>query len=174
MKRFDSAVLAMLLGIATLAVACGGSAPPSEPAAAPAAEQPQTPAAPPEPPAAAAEPAITAPTSDDSYAATMKMVSNSAQAVRRAVTENALADAGKDSRQLEQLFAGVGTFWEGRKTDDAVKFAKAASAAAAALTAAASANDAAKAAAAVKTLDTQCAGCHKAHRQQDGDYFSIK
>jgi hypothetical protein len=104
----------------------------------------------------------------------MKQVSNSFRNLREHIKAQMAADAAKEARQLEQLFTGVETFWVGRKTEDATKFAKAAVAASQTIAAAAEANALPKAEAGLKTLDAQCQSCHKAHRVQDGDYYSLQ
>jgi hypothetical protein len=171
MHRVEFTVPVLLLSTALLTVACGGSAPSSEPAtpaAAPAAEPPPAPAQ------EAAPAAMTAPTNEAQYEAAELAVSDHFRTLRDQLDAKAAEAVANEARQLEQRFAGIETFWTERKADDAIGFAKAARAAAQSIVTAAEANDLAGASKAAQTLDAQCQACHKAHRQQDGDYFSIK
>jgi cytochrome c556 len=175
MKRLDLAVCVAFVASASLVVGCGGGAPESsQPAATPPAQA--EPASP--PPAAAAPPAApatpSAPTTEEAYEVTMKQVSDRFRDLREHLKGKMAPEAAKEARQLEQLFTGVESFWVGRQTADATKFAKAAVAASQTIAAAAEANDLPKAEAGVKTLDAQCQSCHKAHRIQDGDYYRMQ
>ena len=75
-------------------------------------------------------------------------------------------DNVKAAQRLNVIFKDVQAYWEGKKVDDAVNFAKAAVAASDSLAKALSAKDEAGAGAAQKTLAGQCAGCHMAHREK--------
>jgi cytochrome c556 len=173
MKRLDFAVVALSAAFATFAVGCGGGAPESsQPAAPPAEAAPAAPPAAAPPPAASAGP--TAPTTEAAYEATEKQISEHFRNLQDHLKGGMAPEAAKEARQLEQLFTGVESFWTGRQTADAMGFAKAAVAASQSIAMAAEAKDMAKVAAGVKTLDTQCQSCHKTHRVQDGDYFSLQ
>ena len=75
-------------------------------------------------------------------------------------------DSVKAAQRLNAIFKDVQAYWEGRKVDDAIGFAKAAVSASDDLAKALTAKDAAAAGAAQKTLAAQCAGCHMAHREK--------
>ena len=78
-------------------------------------------------------------------------------------------DNVKAAQRLNAIFKDVQAYWEGKKVDDAIGFAKAAVAATDDLGKALVAKDAAAAGAAQKTLAAQCAGCHMAHREKTPD-----
>jgi mono/diheme cytochrome c family protein len=78
-------------------------------------------------------------------------------------------DSVKAAQRLNAIFKDVQAYWEGKKVDDAIGFAKAAVAATDDLSKALTAKDAAAAGAAQKTLAAQCAGCHMAHREKTPD-----
>jgi hypothetical protein len=176
MKRFDFAVCVMSVAFATFVVGCGGGAPESsQPATPPAQAEPAPPPAAEPPPAASAAPEVPPPpTTEAAYQTTMKMVSDHMRNLREHQKGQMLPEMAMEAKLLAQLFTGVESFWTGRNTADAIGFAKAAVGASQSIAAAADAKDMAKAEAGIKTLDTQCQSCHKAHRVQDGDYFSMK
>jgi hypothetical protein len=75
-------------------------------------------------------------------------------------------DHVKGAQRLNVIFKDVQAYWEGKKVDDAIGFAKAAVAASDSLAKALAAKDAAASGEAQKTLAAQCAGCHMAHREK--------
>ena len=75
-------------------------------------------------------------------------------------------DNVKAAQRLNVIFKDVQAYWEGKKVDDAVGFAKAAVAASDTLAKALTAKDEAAVGAAQKMLAGQCAGCHMAHREK--------
>jgi mono/diheme cytochrome c family protein len=89
------------------------------------------------------------------------------------LNKNLTAKAGDaavmDAKTLADNFTKVAAYWQTKNVSDAVKFAqdaKAGFAQAADLAAAGKFDDAS---AAVKTAQTNCAGCHMAHRERAPD-----
>jgi cytochrome c556 len=85
------------------------------------------------------------------------------------------AAAAADAQKLEATFKQVGDFWKNRGgADDAVNFSAKAQAAAAAIAKDAAAGNFDQAAAGVKSLQSNCGGCHMAHREGSAGAFKIK
>jgi hypothetical protein len=85
------------------------------------------------------------------------------------------AAASADAQKLEATFKQVEDFWKKRGgADDAVNFATKAQTAAAAIAKDASAGNFDQAAADVKSLQSNCGGCHMAHREGSAGSFKIK
>jgi mono/diheme cytochrome c family protein len=78
----------------------------------------------------------------------------------------------KDAQRLSELFKHVLMYWEAKKADDAVAFAKSAIAAADATVEASSKMDMTALTASQQKLQGACQGCHMAHRERlaDGSY----
>jgi len=75
--------------------------------------------------------------------------------------------AGKDAAALVPVFKDVQVYWEAKKIDDAVAFAKTAVSGLEKLAKAGS--DMEAIAAAQKEVQSTCAGCHMAHRDKNAD-----
>jgi mono/diheme cytochrome c family protein len=103
--------------------------------------------------------------SEADYSKNMKEVASTNTGLRGAGAAPT-DDNVKAAQRLNAIFKDVQAYWEGRKVDDAVGFAKAAVSASDDLAKALTAKDAAAAGAAQKTLAAQCAGCHMAHREK--------
>src|SRR5262245_42020552 len=103
--------------------------------------------------------------SEADYSKIMKEV-GSLNGGLRGAGANPTAENVQAAQRLHTIFMDVQVYWEGKKTEDAVGFAKAAVAATEQLSKALSAKDEAAVGAAQKTLAAQCAGCHMAHREK--------
>lgn len=110
--------------------------------------------------------------SEEDYSKIMKEIGPLVQTLRKNVEAGNTADAAKDAARLEVLFKDSMTFWEARKTEDAIAAAKTAATAAGNAAKAASANNMTALAEATKVLGGTCMGCHNAHRERlpDGTY----
>ena len=110
--------------------------------------------------------------SEEDYSKVMKEIGPLVQTLRKNVEAGNAADAGKNAARLEMLFRDSVTFWQARKTEDAIAAAKTAVTAAGDAAKAASANNMTALAEATKVLGGTCMGCHNAHRerQPDGTY----
>lgn len=85
------------------------------------------------------------------------------------------AAATADTQKLEATFKQVEDFWKKRGgAEDAVNFATKAQTAAAAIAKDISAGNFDQAAADVKSLQSNCGGCHMAHREGSQGSFKIK
>lgn len=85
------------------------------------------------------------------------------------------AAATADAQKLEATFKQVEEFFKKRGgADDAVNFSMKAQTAAAAIAKDASAGNFDQAAADVKSLQSNCGGCHMAHREGSAGSFKIK
>jgi cytochrome c556 len=102
----------------------------------------------------------------ESYVKNMKDTNVAAVELRKSVEVKNYDAAAKHAATLETLFANTLTFWESRKTDDAVGFAKAGIKAATDLEAAAKAKNEEAVAASAKELTATCKSCHDAHRER--------
>src|SRR6476620_8540144 len=67
--------------------------------------------------------AKTAINSDADYAAAMKEIGSTNGMIGKALTGGNTADATKGAARLEVLFRDVHAYWQGKKVDDATKFA---------------------------------------------------
>jgi len=121
---------------------------------------------------AAGKMAMKAPMSDDEYSKTMKQIAPTFQSLQKNNTAMNYGDAAKDAQKLEAWFKDVLAYWEAKKVDDAVGFAKAAIAAAQDTSKALEAMNATGLTDAQKALGGACQGCHTAHREKlaDGSY----
>jgi mono/diheme cytochrome c family protein len=116
--------------------------------------------------------AMKVPMSDDEYSKTMKQIAPTFQSLQKNNTAMNYGDAAKDAQKLEAWFKDVQAYWEAKKVDDAVGFAKTAVAAAQDTSKAAGAMNATGLTDAQKALGGACQGCHTAHREKlaDGGY----
>lgn len=112
------------------------------------------------------------PMTDDEYDKTMKQVGPTFQSLQANNKAMNHTDGAKDAQKLEAWFKDVQTYWEAKRVDDAVGFAK---------NAVKAAQDTAKASTAMdmtalddsqKALAGACQSCHAAHRERlpDGSF----
>ncbi len=107
--------------------------------------------------------------SDPKYEKLMKDLGDTNKKLRPAIQSKNADDAAALGAHLVEIYKETVPFWEKRKAEDAVGFAKESLAAATDLTAAAKAGDWTKASDAGKTLGKNCKACHEAHREKDAD-----
>lgn len=100
----------------------------------------------------------------ESYVKNMKDTQVAAVELRKSIEAKDYAAAAKPAATLRTLFGNTLSFWEDRKTDDAVGFAKAGVKAATDLEAAANAKNGEDVTAASQALQATCKSCHDAHR----------
>jgi uncharacterized protein YcnI len=119
--------------------------------------------------------AAKAPMSDADFSKAMKDINPTFMSLQRA---NASMDHGqgvKDAEKLSALFKDVQGYFEAKKVDDAVAFAKSAVAAADATVKASEVMDMTSLTASQQKLTAACAGCHMAHRTRNADgTYSMK
>lgn len=110
--------------------------------------------------------------SDEDYVKTMKQIAPAFQSLQKNNTAMNYADAATDAQKLEASFKEVQAYWEAKKIEDAIGFAKKAVAAAQDASREAAAMSASGLADAQKALGGTCQGCHTAHREKlaDGSY----
>lgn len=110
--------------------------------------------------------------SEEDYSKVMKEIGPLVQTLRKNVEAGNAADAGKNAARLEMLFGDSVSFWQARKTEDAIAAAKTAVTAAGDAAKAASANNMTALTEATRVLGGTCMGCHNAHRERlpDGTY----
>jgi cytochrome c556 len=102
----------------------------------------------------------------DSYVKNMKETNAAAADLRKSVEAKDYAAAAKQAAQLRTLFENTLSFWEQRKADDAIGFAKAGAKAADDLESAAKTKNAEAVTAANTALQASCKSCHDAHRER--------
>jgi hypothetical protein len=113
--------------------------------------------------------------SDSDYQGWMKSTGAAMGSLNKSIAAKDGAAAASDAQKLEATFGQVGDFWKKRGgADDAVNFAMKAQTAAAAIAKDASAGNFDQAAAGVKSLQSNCGGCHMAHREGTPGSFKIK
>ncbi len=114
-------------------------------------------------------------TSDADYSKAMKDINTAFMSLQRA---NASMDHGqgiKDAEKLSALFKDVQAYFEAKKVDDAVAFAKSAVAAADATVKASEVMDMTSLTSQQQKLTAACTGCHMAHRTRNADNtYSMK
>jgi uncharacterized protein YcnI len=119
--------------------------------------------------------AMKMPMSDADYSKAMKDINTAFMSLQRA---NASMDHGqgvKDAEKLSALFKDVQAYFEAKKVDDAVAFAKSAVAAADATVKASEVMDMTSLTSSQQKLTAACAGCHMAHRTRNADNtYSMK
>jgi hypothetical protein len=122
--------------------------------------------------AATGQMAMKAPMTDEDYSKTMKQIAPTFQSLQKNNTAMNYADATSDAKKLEAWFKDVQGYWEAKKVDDAVGFAKTAITAAQDTSKASAAMSATGLTDAQKALGGACQGCHTAHRERlpDGSY----
>jgi mono/diheme cytochrome c family protein len=105
----------------------------------------------------------------------MKTIARTMGSLNKKIAAKDGPGAASDAEKLEATFKQVEGFWKQRGgADDAVNFAMRAQTAAAAVAKAATAGNFDEAAAQVKSLQSNCAGCHMAHREGTPGSFKIK
>jgi hypothetical protein len=102
----------------------------------------------------------------DSYVKNMKETNAAAQELRKNLDAKDYEGIAKNAAALKTLFATTQSFWEERKMEDAVGFAKNGANAAADLEAAAKARNDENVASIGKALLGTCKTCHDAHRER--------
>jgi cytochrome c556 len=102
----------------------------------------------------------------EAYVKNMKETNAAAQQLRKSVETKDYEAVAKQAATLKTLFENTQSFWETRKMDDAVGFAKEGAKAAADLESAAKAKNDEGVASANKTLQATCKTCHDAHRER--------
>src|SRR5216684_5392150 len=113
--------------------------------------------------------------SDADYSKAMKDINTAFMSLQRANASMNHAQGEKDAQKLSDVFKDVQAYWEAKKADDAVTFAKAAVAAADATVKASGAMDMTTLTSSQQKLTASCAGCHMAHRTRNADgTFTIK
>jgi hypothetical protein len=112
------------------------------------------------------------PMSDADYVKAMKEINPTFMSLQRANASMNHAQGEKDAQKLSELFTNVQVYWEARKVDDAVGFAKSAVAAADATVKASAQMDMTALTSSQQKLLAACQGCHMAHRDRlpDGTY----
>jgi len=115
------------------------------------------------------------PITDEDYVKAMKQVGPLFMALGKENAAMQHAQAAADAKTLSDLFKQVQTYWEAKKVDDAVAFAKTAVKAADDTVTNSTAMNMTALADAQKALGGACQGCHMAHRERlpDGT-FKIK
>jgi hypothetical protein len=112
------------------------------------------------------------PMSDADYVKAMKEINPTFMSLQRANASMNHAQGEKDAQKLSDLFNSVQVYWEAKKADDAVGFAKSAVAAADATVKASEQMDMTALTSSQQKLSAACQGCHMAHRDRlpDGTY----
>jgi uncharacterized protein YcnI len=137
---------------------------------------PAAPAAPAAMPAQAASTMPMAKTmSDADYSKAMKDINTAFMSLQRANASMNHSQGEKDAQALSDAFKNVQAYWEAKKVDDAVTFAKGAVAAAEATVKASGVMDMTTLTSSQQKLTASCAGCHMAHRTRNADNtYSMK
>ena len=113
--------------------------------------------------------------SDADYAKAMKDINPTFVSLQRANASMSHEQGMKDAQKLSDLFKDVQAYWEAKKVDDAVAFAKGAVAAADATVKASESMDMTTLTSSQQKLTASCAGCHMAHRTRNADgSYTIK
>ena len=102
----------------------------------------------------------------ESYVKNMKETNAAAQELRKNLDAKNYEGVATNAATLKTLFANTQSFWEARKMEDAVGFAKGGAKAATDLEAAAKARNDEAVASQGKTLLATCKTCHDAHRER--------
>jgi cytochrome c556 len=102
----------------------------------------------------------------DSYVKNMKDTNTAAADLRKSVEAKDYQAIARQAASIKVLFDNTLSFWEERKAEDAIGFAKTGSKAAADLEAAANAKNDDGVASAAKAVQGICKTCHDAHRER--------
>jgi cytochrome c556 len=102
----------------------------------------------------------------ESYVKNMKETNAAAQELRKNVEAKNYDAVAKNGATLKTLFANTQSFWEERKMDDAVGFAKNGAKLAADLETAAKVHNDETVASTAKALQDTCKSCHDVHRER--------
>lgn len=105
----------------------------------------------------------------DSYVKNMKETNQAAAELRKSVDAKDYAAIAKQAATIKTLFDNTLSFWQERKADDAIGFAKDGAKAAADLEAAAKAKNDEGMASASKAVQGICKSCHDVHRERMPD-----
>jgi len=112
---------------------------------------------------------------ESDYQEWMKSNAISMGSMSRNITAKNAEGAAADARQLESNFKQVVDFWKTRGgAEDAVNFARRAQIFAGDVAKDVAAGDFRQAADDLKSMQTNCAGCHMAHREGSQGAFKIK
>jgi uncharacterized protein YcnI len=113
--------------------------------------------------------------SDADYSKAMKDINTAFMSLQRANASMNHAQGEKDAQKLSDTFKDIQAYWEAKKADDAVTFAKGAVAAADATVKASASMDMTTLTSSQQKLTASCAGCHMAHRTRNADgTYTIK
>jgi hypothetical protein len=105
----------------------------------------------------------------------MKEIAVQNGSLRKSLASSSAADASKSAARLEVIFKDIQSYWENRKSEDAITAAKNAVAASQAVSKALETADIGAANAATQNLGSTCAACHTAHRDRLAfDFYRIK
>jgi cytochrome c556 len=102
----------------------------------------------------------------ESYVKNMKDTNAASQELRKNLDAKDYDAIAKNAATLKMLFATTQSFWEERKMEDAVGFAKNGAKSAADLETAAKAKNEEAVASFAKTLQATCKTCHDVHRER--------
>jgi cytochrome c556 len=102
----------------------------------------------------------------DSYVKNMKDTNTAAADLRKSVEAKDYQAIARQAASIKVLFDNTLSFWEERKAEDAIGFAKTGSKAAADLEAAAKSKNDDGVASAAKAVQGICKTCHDAHRER--------
>jgi uncharacterized protein YcnI len=119
--------------------------------------------------------AVKMPMSDADYSKAMKDINTAFMSLQRANASMNHAQGEKDAQTLSDAFKNVQAYWDAKKVNDAVTFAKDAVAAADATVKASGVMDMTTLTSSQQKLTASCAGCHMAHRTKNADgSYTIK
>lgn len=107
--------------------------------------------------------------SDADYQSWMKSNGAAVASLGKNLTAKAGDAAAMDAKTLQDNFTKVAAYWQSKNVSEAVKFAQDAKSGFAQVAELASAGKFDDAAAAMKMAQTNCAGCHMAHRERAAD-----
>ena len=104
---------------------------------------------------------------DEQYETWMKSAAGAVGNLRKNIDAKAGDAAAADAKKAQEAFAQIEGYWKAKKADDAVKFAADAQAGLKEAGEMASAGKFTEAGDALKKAQTNCTGCHNAHREKD-------
>ena len=115
------------------------------------------------------------PMTDETYEKTMKQIGSTFRSLRFNNEAMNHTDGAREARRLADWFADVQSYWEAKRANDAVGFAKQAVGAAQDIEKASTIMDMRTLDTAEKVLAAACQSCHMAHRETLADgSFRIK
>lgn len=107
--------------------------------------------------------------SDADYQSLMKSTGATAASLNKNLTAKAGDASAMDAKTLQDNMTKVAAYWQAKNVSDAVMFAQDAKSGFAQVAELASAGKFDEASAAMKMTQTNCAGCHMAHRERQPD-----